>query len=210
METITKIKSPTKRAPQQQRALDRIEGILVATEAVITESGYDGLTMVSIAERAGITHTSIYHYFSSIEAILSALIARHFDEFDRNVATFVATADTPAALVDAAMKSLELGFEIYRGSPVARGLTLATRYLPVLRAIDDEDTIRNAKLIADRFVALEPSLDRNAIYITTVLIGSLAVRAYETALSLSRPMQRPAIDGFLIMARHRLTEVTSL
>ncbi|MBP6701781.1 MAG: TetR/AcrR family transcriptional regulator, partial [Halioglobus sp.] len=165
--------TPAKRAPQQQRALDRIEAIFAATEAVLAEDGYDGLTMVGIAARAGITHTSIYHYFTSVEAILAGLASRMMEDFDRGVEARVAQADTPLALVEAFLDSLTLGFETYRSSPVARGLWAASRYLPALRKIDDEDTARNSRLFSERFLALAPEADPDAIRCTTQLTASL-------------------------------------
>ncbi len=196
-----------KRPPQQQRARDRIDAILAAAETVVAEGGYDSLTMVSIAARAGITHTSIYHYFRSVEAILLTLVSQLVDEYNRGVASELAKADTPAGLIDAVEKSLVLGYEMYRSRPVARGLAAATRYLPALRKFDNEDTVRTAGLIADRFVALDPRLDRDAVYIMIVLIGSLTAPAYEAALLLPRRQQKTAINDFLFMVRSRLSQI---
>lgn len=49
----------------------------------MAEGGYDALTMVNIAARAGITHTPIYHDFNSLEAILAELISRLMADIDR-------------------------------------------------------------------------------------------------------------------------------
>ncbi len=205
--TATRNKTPsTKRAPQQQRALDRIDAILVATELVLAEDGYDGLTMVKIAAQAGITHTSIYHYFPSIEAILTTLISRLMEDFDRQAADKLAQAKTPHELIDAVLSSIKVGFDTYRSTPVARGLSAATRFLPALRKIDDEDTLRNAQRFTERFIQLQPNCDRNAISITTLLAASLAVPTYEVALSLPESLQDQALDDFLHMIRTRLEQ----
>ncbi len=192
---------PAKRAPQQQRALDRIEAIFAATEALLAEDGYEALTMVGIAARAGITHTSIYHYFKSLEAILAALVSRMMEDFDREVEAKVAQADTSMALVEAFLDSLTLGFQTYRSSPVARGLWAATRYLPALRKIDDEDTARNSRLFSERFIALAPEADPNAIRCTTQMAATLVVPAYEAALSMETSLQDIALENFLVMIR---------
>jgi len=39
-----------------------------------------------IAAQAGITHTPIYHYFTSVEAILATLISHMMSDFDRETA----------------------------------------------------------------------------------------------------------------------------
>jgi len=192
-------KPPAKRAPQQQRALERIDAIFAATEAVLAEGGYEGLTMVGIAAQAGITHTSIYHYFSSVEDILSALTTRLMGDFDQQVENTLASAETSGALVEALLDSLALGFSIYRDNPVARGLWAATRYLPALRRIDVEDSVRNSQLFSERFIALAPQVDRDAIAATTLMTASLAVPAYEAALLLEGSRQDLAMENFLAM-----------
>jgi AcrR family transcriptional regulator len=194
---------PGKRVPQQQRALDRIQAVLGATEALLVEGGYDGLTMVAIAARAGITHTSIYHYFKSVDAILAALVSRMMDDYDREVDILLAQAKTPQELVEALLDSLALGFEIYRSNPVARGLWVASRYLPALRKLDDEDTARNSQSFSERFIALAPEVDPEAIHAMTLLAASLGVPAFEAALSLKEPMQDLALENFLAMIRAR-------
>ncbi len=192
-----------KRAPQQQRALNRIQAILAATEALLAEDGYDGLTMVGIAARADITHTSIYHYFNSVEAILAALVSRIMEDFEREVDARLAQAGTLQELVEALLDSLAVGFELYRSNPVARGLWAATRYLPALRKLDDEDTARNSQLFSERFIALAPEADPDAIRATTLLVASLGVPAFEAALSLQGAMQDVALENFLAMIRAR-------
>lgn len=192
---------PVKRAPQQRRALDRIQAILGATEALLADDGYDGLTMVGIAARAGITHTSIYHYFNSVEAILAALVSQIMDDYDREVDARLAQARTPRELVQAVLDSHAVGFEIYRSNPVARGLWAATRYLPALRKIEDENTARNAQLFSERFIALVPEADPQAIRATTLLVAALGVPAFEAALSLEGAMQEVALENFLAMIR---------
>src|SRR5471030_325865 len=140
-----------KHTPHQQRALDRIDAILAAAEGVVAQGGYENLTMVNIAARAGITHTSIYHYFTSVEAILVTLISRLLSDFSSNVSLIASRADSPEALVDAVVESIEYGFQVYCSKPVIRGLWAATRYLPALRKLDVEDTVRNARLFSERF-----------------------------------------------------------
>ena len=62
-----------RRQAVQQRGQDRIEAILTATEEALKESGNGSLSVVDIAARAGFTHSLIYHYFKSIEEIVSMM-----------------------------------------------------------------------------------------------------------------------------------------
>ena len=67
------------RAPQQDRGLKRVESILDAAEAVIAEMGVDAASTNAIAERAGASVGSLYHFFPSKEAIVEALARRFAD-----------------------------------------------------------------------------------------------------------------------------------
>jgi AcrR family transcriptional regulator len=74
----------TVRKPQQDRGLRRVEEILDAAEAVIAEVGVEGASTNAIAERAGASMGSLYHFFASKDAIIEAL-ARRFAERKRNL-----------------------------------------------------------------------------------------------------------------------------
>ena len=64
------------RAPQQRRGLKRVDEILDAAESVIAEVGVEGATTNAIAERAGASVGSLYHFFPSKDAIVQALARR--------------------------------------------------------------------------------------------------------------------------------------
>jgi AcrR family transcriptional regulator len=72
------------RPPQQDRGLKRVESILDAAEAVVAEVGVEAASTNAIAERAGSSVGSLYHFFPSKEAIIEAL-ARRFAERKREV-----------------------------------------------------------------------------------------------------------------------------
>lgn len=62
-----------RKLPVQARSRKRVETILNATAAILVESGHEALTVVGIAEKAGIPVASIYQYFPNKESILYAL-----------------------------------------------------------------------------------------------------------------------------------------
>ncbi|WP_137886011.1 TetR/AcrR family transcriptional regulator [Pseudomonas sp. 2FE] len=53
----------------------RIAGILAAARALLAEEGVAGLSIYSVAERAEMPPSSVYHFFASVPAILEALTA---------------------------------------------------------------------------------------------------------------------------------------
>lgn len=65
-----------RRQPQQERGERRVEEILDAAEAVIAEVGVETATTNAIAERAGASVGSLYHFFPNKDAIVRALAGR--------------------------------------------------------------------------------------------------------------------------------------
>ncbi len=65
------------RSPVQKRGQQRVEAILDAAEAVFGEMGVEAATTNAIAERAGASVGSLYHFFSNKDAILQALAERY-------------------------------------------------------------------------------------------------------------------------------------
>lgn len=70
----------TARTPQQERGQRRVESILDAAEQVIAEVGVEAATTQAIAERAGASMGSLYHFFPGKDAIILALARRYADE----------------------------------------------------------------------------------------------------------------------------------
>jgi len=64
----------TARKPRA-RSQARIVGILDAARALLAEEGVAGLSIYSVAERAEMPPSSVYHFFASVPALLEALTA---------------------------------------------------------------------------------------------------------------------------------------
>jgi len=81
-----------RRTPTQRRAQDRVRRILDAADAVLARDGVLGTRPV--AEAAGVSIGSLYHWFPDKESIALALALRHWGELSELVA---ATADRAEA-----------------------------------------------------------------------------------------------------------------
>lgn len=64
------------RTPQQERGAQRMEQLLDAAEAVIAEVGVEGASVQAIAQRAGASMGSLYHFFPGKDALVLALAER--------------------------------------------------------------------------------------------------------------------------------------
>jgi AcrR family transcriptional regulator len=97
------------RVPLQARGQRRVDAILDAAAAVIRESGVGGLTVHGVAERAGTSIGSMYHFFPDLEAVIGGLIDRRLQGFEPVLSTLAArdaagwarmsAAETIAAIV---------------------------------------------------------------------------------------------------------------
>ncbi len=74
------------RAPVQKRGQQRVDAILDAAEVVFGEMGVESATTNAIAERAGASVGSLYHFFPNKDAILQALAERYAESVKATLA----------------------------------------------------------------------------------------------------------------------------
>ena len=69
-----------RKTAQQARSAVTIEAILTATVQVLLAGGVGRLTTTRVAERAGVSVGTLYQYFPNKQALLFAILLRHFEE----------------------------------------------------------------------------------------------------------------------------------
>jgi AcrR family transcriptional regulator len=69
-----------RRAPRQKRAEDTIEVLLQATELAIVRHGFHATTTNRIAQIAGVSIGTLYHYFPTKESLVQAVVHRMWQE----------------------------------------------------------------------------------------------------------------------------------
>jgi AcrR family transcriptional regulator len=72
-----------RKEPRQERARATVDAILAATARILVKEGYDRASTNKIALQAGVSVGSLYQYFPSKEALVSALIERHSNDMIR-------------------------------------------------------------------------------------------------------------------------------
>jgi len=71
----------------QRRRVERVQNILDAAEALLSEQGYEAATLKAIGERAGIPTASVYHYFANRYEVDAELLQRHLAALDAEIDT---------------------------------------------------------------------------------------------------------------------------
>lgn len=77
-----------KTQPSQKRSQKRVSDILKVTEQLIVEMPLEDITPTEIAKRAGMTRTSLYHFFPSKYEIFDALASQYYQELHDRVFTY--------------------------------------------------------------------------------------------------------------------------
>lgn len=80
-------------APRQVRGQRKVEHIVRSAEALFAEIGFEQATTNAIAARAGISIGSLYQFFASKEAILSAMADRYLVQMRRAIDEGMAQSD---------------------------------------------------------------------------------------------------------------------
>jgi len=138
--------------PRKPRASSqaRIDAILAAARELLAHEGVAGLSIYSVAERAQIPPSSVYHFFASVPALLEALTAdvhRAFREALR-APIDTATLDTwhdLSRLIEQRM------LEIYNQDTAARQLILAQHGLSEVVQADRQHDMELGELMHKLF-----------------------------------------------------------
>jgi len=90
------VKSPSRKAPYHHG--DLREALLRAAEAELTEKGFEGFSLRSVAKRAGVSHAAPAHHFADTGALLTALATIAAERLTRSMVDRHARAEkTPRA-----------------------------------------------------------------------------------------------------------------
>ncbi|MDI1301156.1 MAG: TetR/AcrR family transcriptional regulator [bacterium] len=132
--------------PVQQRSLDKINTILDAAAGLLSRHGVEAISMLAIAEAAGLPAPTVYHYFENRLGIFAALAER----------TMAAVDDDLTERLTALMTAEELGsrpllmalYQAYHEAPGYVQLLAALRAEPALQEVMQASTRRIADVIA--------------------------------------------------------------
>lgn len=88
------------RAGRQDQSSDRRDQILAIAARLIATRGYSATTVRDIADEAGILSGSLYHHFSSKEAILEEILRSFMDDLLARFEAIAADGGGPRIVID--------------------------------------------------------------------------------------------------------------
>ncbi len=83
----------TRRRPRQKRAIQKVESILDAVEALVVVQGSESITTTQIAEKTGFAVGTIYQYYSNRTDLLMAAHDRMLERMAEGVAEAATRVD---------------------------------------------------------------------------------------------------------------------
>lgn len=136
-----------RRDPVQSRSRERMATILDVTARLVDEIGPDQVTTTLIAEEAGISVGSIYSYFSNLEAVFDAIVARSIVTLNHVIAD-ARQHVPPLDVIGGSMAVIDALAEMYRTEPGFRSLWFSTHLSTAMLAeMRDSDELQAAAFL---------------------------------------------------------------
>ncbi|MBE1204810.1 TetR/AcrR family transcriptional regulator [Aminobacter carboxidus] len=201
MEAIEDISGQAlRRAPSQKRSQERVERMLQAASALISEGGSDAMRMGEVAERAGVSIGSLYQYFPDKGAIIRTLAERYNAEGRACISDGLAGVGDMKGLIDAFGGLIDVYYGIFLAEPVMRDIWSGTQADKALRDIDLRDSRANGALLAEAWQRVAPASDAAEIKRKAFLIMSLGEATMRLAISVDRGEGDALVADYKAMA----------
>ncbi|HEX5277258.1 MAG TPA: TetR/AcrR family transcriptional regulator [Fluviicoccus sp.] len=180
-----------KRVPRQERSQQRFETIVAEALRLFGENGYEAVSMREIAREAECPIASVYQYFPTKQAIVKEIWVRYSQTVREALAgdlqRFVEAQrlDGGEELID---RMVDLITELQLSSPAYVEVWGCIAATPELRALNDQDTLNSATLIAEAILAIRPEADRERMEGLTLMLTEAGSSI--TKLTLSLPAEQ--------------------
>lgn len=164
-----------RRKPTQERSREMVEWIVEAATRLFSEQGYKATTTNKIAELAGVSVGSLYHYFPNKESILLELGIRHRKKVYREI-IFLLKHDAGGDLEEVLKKIVGMMIKLHRESPLL--LKAFTTHTGIDRYLDSMDRDYDLKfwstvggIIARKYWSSRPSLKTESLREAWIMLG---------------------------------------
>jgi len=185
-----------RKQPTQQRSRERVERMLEAASALISEKGSDALKMSEVAERAGVPIGSLYQFFPDKSAIILTLAERYNAIGRECIGEALAGVQDMAGLESAFTELVDIYYGMFLAEPVMRDIWSGTQADKALRENELADSRIIGGMLADVLIRLNPEGDREEIATTAFLIMSLGEATMRLAISVGRDEGQAIVNAY--------------
>jgi len=197
----------TRRKPSQERGKERYQMIIEATSILVGERGNDDVSIRDIAKQAGVAPSSIYQYFNDKNDIIVAIMKEYFDQNYEMLKSATGSAQTLSEWVNALDSTIEFFFDLIKNDPGWATIWCGIQASPVLRDIDNEDALRNARLLQGQLLNFCPHVDKAEAMTACFMLVQLAAVTGKMALFTDTEMGSDLINEFKRIVRMRVKSI---
>jgi AcrR family transcriptional regulator len=178
-----------KRIPRQERSQARFERVLESSLRLFAVRGYESVSMREIAREAKMPIATVYQYFPMKLAIVREMWSRYTSSI-----TATLTEGIQRSLKDGTDRSNELiGIiidrmsELQAANPAFIEIWSCVAASMELRALNVEDTLNNARLIADFLQQRHPKTALSSLFDRALIAIEMSSSTTRLALCLPEP-----------------------
>lgn len=194
--------------PKQNRSRLRVQALLDAAEEVIGESGLQGLAMREVARRAKLPIGSVYHYFPSTTALIRSLLERQFDSLNGIIENGLRTRfplDGGDFKVERVASLIDDVAAFFFNTPSAPEVWAGLHAYPDLRAMNIEDTKKNAALLEPILSHFQSSLEPQQVSATAIVLVEWVSATLRFATASPPEARAPLVDSLKTLVILSLT-----
>ena len=185
LETRTKVK----RIPRQERSQARFETVLEAALRLFAARGYESVSMREIAREAKMPIASVYQYFPMKLAIVREMWSRYTSTISETLAAGIRQSiregkNYPHHLIGIIVDRMA---ELQAANPAFIEIWSCVGASMELRALNVEDTLQNARVIADALQKMHPAVAPSTIFDRALIAIEMASATTRLALVLPEP-----------------------
>ena len=150
MTTSAPVESEKPNGPRSRKGAQTRARLLEAAKHVFEEDGFLDARVTDIAERAGLSHGSFYHYFESKEEIFREVAATVDERLSAPLGAVIMDPSSRATPQERIREAMRLYFESYRAQAKIMGLIeQVSRYDEEVGAVRRARHLRYAEQIAE-------------------------------------------------------------
>jgi AcrR family transcriptional regulator len=178
-----------KRQPQQERSLARFEAVLKAALRLFAAHGYENTSMREIAREAKMPIATVYQYFPMKLAIVREMWTRYTTTITETLAegirNFIKEGSGESNHLNEII--IDKMAELQASNPAFIEIWSCVTASIELRALNVEDTLHNARAIADALQKTHPECDPSTVYDRALIAIEAASGTTRLALTLPEP-----------------------
>jgi len=184
-----KRRTQIKRIPRQERSQARFETVLETALRLFAARGYETVSMREIAREAKMPIATVYQYFPMKLAIVREIWTRYTHTISETLKEGIrlSALDETSDTAHSIGTIVDQMAELQASNPAFIEVWSCVGASIELRALNAEDTMQNAELIASALHRKHPRADPTALYDRALIAIEMASATTRFALALPEP-----------------------